>query len=334
MPLSDPINPYEWENFFTEEAILVEELLVSGDYLFVNHSKIRIAIENKILNWEKYIDWIQTQNDYVSLKSDLDDEQIKSLAYKYSENKDTFKHYSIWSEDLIAVESWDDQLVILGVAPTDKLLTIPNAVFVLCPPAVLDQIHKMNKAIEADEEKVELESSIKEITSTKSGLLLEFDPAITKPIDLSFANLRPNNNEPKVTADPAFSIWNLVETKHIQHSDKARKQFDAYMVLKINAEKTQIFKMDDDLVKENLDTTIFDFNMNSDNIFSKIYKSKVSESCNLADLGLTVLDFKYAHITPLILGAKVLGFFVGFKISELSNEDELTLQSISKELAA
>ncbi len=339
--LNENSSPLHWENIFTEEALLVEELVASGDFAFLNQSKIRIALENKILSWEKYTAWIQNTNEYLSLGSDLNELQIKKLQQKYEENKKTFSHYGIWSNDLIAVEMWDEQLIILGLMPTEKLLSIANAIFVLCPFEILNQIIKTGQT---DEMAIDSETNSEKSSITKTTNLLEFDPFITKPTELNFSSITADlqKTDPKFestaphpeTTQTAFSIWNLVDKNHLENTDSARKNFDAFVILKIIDDQTRVYKMDDDLAKEEINQGLFIYNLKTDNPFSKVFKSQTTQSVNLSELGLVILDFKYASITPMKLGNEILGFYVGFKISETSADDENTLEDISFKNAA
>ncbi len=329
--MSKSFDPIGWEDIFTEEALLVEELVASGDFAFLNQSKIRIALENKILSWEKYSTWIQKNNEYLAINTDLNDLQIKKLQQKYEENKKTFSHYGIWSNDLIAVEMWDEQLIILGLIPTEKLLSISNAIFVLCPAEILNQIVQLEQShheIITDPETNSEKSSL-----TKTSNILEFDPLITKPTELNFSSITADLQKNETT-QTAFSIWNLVDKNHLDNTDIARKHFDAFVVLKIIDDQTEIYKMDDDLAKEEINQGLFIYNLKMDNPFSKVLKNQTTQSVNLSELGLVILDFKYASITPLKLGNEILGFYVGFKISETSMDDENTLEDISFKNAA
>jgi hypothetical protein len=311
-----------WENYFTEESLLTEELIASGDFAFLNQSKIRIALDNKILSWKKYTSWLQQVENIAALRSDLEPIQIEKLRDKYIENKKTFSHYEIWSDDLVAIELWDEQLIVLGLAPTEKLSLIPNAIFVLCPTNILNQI----TVTEAKEESKSEDFSEKS-KSTKTNLL-EFDPLISKPTELNFSNLKVAAPQSETT-QTAFSIWNIIETNHLSNTDIARKNFDAFVVLKIMNEQTSVYKMDEDLIKEEINQGLLIYDLKTDNPFTKAFKTQTTQSVNLTDLGLTILDFKYATITPIKLGTEILGFFVGFKISETTTADENILEDIS-----
>ena len=306
---------------------MVEELLSSGDFKFLNQSKIRIALENKILSWEKYKNWIQTQFDFAAIRTELNELQVEKIKQIYTENKKTFIHYGFWSEDLIAVQMWDEQLIFIGLMPNQRALAIPNSIFILCPPSILNQIilTDENETLEEDIELMPDQDSESNIS------LLEIDPNISKPLDLNFSNL--HKKSPEMTAT-SFTKWSQIEDNHQNLSEIVRKKFDGYVVLKLNDGYTSLFKMDEDLIKENLSEGLFKYQISGDNPFAQVYKSQMTESFNLEQLGLVILDFKYACITPLKLGPQVLGFIIGFKISAMTAADEETLESILFQTAA
>jgi hypothetical protein len=357
--LNKKINPSDWEHHFTDEAIQVEELLAGGDITLLTQSKIRIAIENKILQWEKYKEWVQSEHEYPVIKSDLNPIYIEKLRSKHYENKKTFSHYNIWSEDLIAIEIWDGQIIILGLQLTDKFQEITNAIFILCPPSILNQIRIDISADDSINSKVNKNKM--EDTASKNELL-DIDASISAPVNLNFSSLRASSesvikNVPTENAalktntvmteniahthvtktvdrNSDFQIWDSISNKHSDNSIKARKQFEAFIVLKIINDKTHVFRMDEDLAKEDLNEGLFKYDLKNDNPFSKVYKRGASESFNLAQLGLNILDFKFACISPLQLGQKVFGFLVGFKIVAPNSVDESVLDTISLENAA
>jgi len=327
--LNQPANPSDWEHYFTEEALLVEEMLLSGDMALLNQSRIRIALENKILNWTSYTHWLKAQTNYAVIKSDLYENEIELLKNKYLENKKIFEHYEIWSADLIAIESWDNQIIVLGLLPTEKISIVPNCIFIFCPPMILNLITaSQNLEINEDDSLILKTDDL----STKSQDLLEIDQNISKPININFSNLQNKNTQTAFqidTTDTTFSIWNLVEKNHLENSDIVRKKFDAYVVLKIINNVTKVFKLDEELVNENLDDSIFKFDLSGQNPFAKSFLNARTESFSLIDIKLVLLDFKYACITPLKLGSQILGFFVGFKMTEISNQDSIVLESVS-----
>lgn len=327
--MSQYISHSEWEHFFTEEALTVEELLSAGDFLAFDQSKLRIALDNKILNWDKFKAWVSEHTLCASIKSDISPLQIKTLRNKYKENKKTYAHYEIWGNDLVPLETWNDSLIVLGLIPPDQLVSIPNAIFVLCPPYILDEI--IGSKNQAEDNDTELSDS------TNSDSLLQLEPSSSNLVNLDFSKLNMGSADKYINldmTDPSYSVWNSVNTNHTDNSTLARKHFDAYVVLKILNGKTQIFKMDDDLAKEDLDSKVFNHDLNGKNVFSRVFKNGKTETIEMSNLDLNILDFKYVCITPLKLGAQILGFLVGFKLQETTDQDLRALEMIALQNAA
>lgn len=137
-----------------------------------------------------------------------------------------------------------------------------------------------------------------------------------------------------VAVDPAEGVWEFIAERHQEYSFEAKKQFDAFVVLKINNNKTQVFKMDPDLTRQNVNHMIFEYNLEHDSPFKSIFKNKRSESHSLEKLSMFFADYQFACITPLLRGDKVLGFFVGFKKGALSQQDKNLLDELAEETAS
>ena len=90
--------------------------------------------------------------------------------------------------------------------------------------------------------------------------------------------------------------------------------------------------MDEDLAKEEINFNVFKYDLKKANPFQNVYKKHFTETFNVNQLGLTILDFKYACVSVIKLGPKVVGFLVGFKTTHLSQEDISTLESISEKV--
>lgn len=342
----------EWEIQFNEEALMVDDLLSSGDMSLLASSKIRIALENKILKWSKYTEWLGLEHFIPSIREDLNEIQITILKTKYKENLKTFAHYKIWSEDLIPLELWDNQLIILGLSPSEKILKIPNSIFVLCPLNVFNAVIEYKKDdIETIKEHLEVAEEKKEISDFE--LLTGLDLNATQPVNLKFdpASLLATPPPPtpegsaEITAtktgftpnaEPTAKngIWEVIEKNHQESSQLVRKSFDAYVVLKIVNNKTEIFNMDEDLKNENLEKALFEYDLTQDNPFKSVLTSGQTESFGLNQLHLSILDFKYACVTPLKVGPQTIGFLVGFKVTRLNAEDEKNLELVSNKNAA
>lgn len=151
----------------------------------------------------------------------------------------------------------------LGLYPNENLVAIPNVIFILCPAVHFNGIFRIGSNFKSDLEIIENSSSIS---------LLNIDPSLKAAPDLNFSKISvsqsdlENKSEQKISSpEPSFneeftgtaySIWSLVNSKHTKSSEIARKQFDAYVVLKIYSEQTHFFKMDEDLERRTQHGTI------------------------------------------------------------------------------
>jgi len=384
-----------WEDYFQDSILSVEEYLSknSSDKLLQNKSKLQIALDQKFLTWFEYKEWAKEHYGYPVLNV-VDSRKLLQLQKNYQNRHNLFTTPNIWSEDLIAIDQWDEQLIILGLEPNEKLYQIKNYIFILCSPELLkiisqDQNHisqeisheipaHLKTAVddnnnESSEFKIELiddsEISIDEqeisatdatLTSVDTEDLLSFDPIetpvvlenLTASIEktvLTNENALTNqlvDDESQETTEETKSIfgyekdsttnmndriWNNLAEHHDAYATKVRKQFDAYLVLKVTAEQTtEVYRMDEDLAKEDINFNVFKYDLKTTNPFQNVYKNHYTETFNISQLGLKILDFRYVCVSVLKLGTKVVGFLVGFKTTNLSQEDISTLESISE----
>ncbi|MEQ1722854.1 MAG: hypothetical protein ABL930_06730, partial [Pseudobdellovibrio sp.] len=98
--------------------------------------------------------------------------------------------------------------------------------------------------------------------------------------------------------------------------------------------KTKIFKMDPDLENKHVNEKLFEYSLTEANPFHSVYESGLSESFSVSQLGLDLLNFKFVCITAIKRGDKVVGFLVGLKDNNLSENDQLLLEDLAKESAA
>lgn len=92
--------------------------------------------------------------------------------------------------------------------------------------------------------------------------------------------------------------------------------------------------MDPELAADNVNEQLFNYSLREENPFKRVYESGQYESFSISQLGLNLKNFKYACITALKSGKKVVGFLVGFKDKNLSEIDQLLLEELAKETAA
>ncbi len=272
---------YSWEYFFNEEALKVEEVLSAGVNVDYEKSRLRIAFEKNILSWFAYKQWFLTHYHVPALRDDLGPSDIINLNSIYSKNHSLFNQYNFFNEDLIPLQIWDNKPIILGLNYNEKIKQIPDALFILCSPKVLNQITDENYSLAA------INTSLSEIDSN-----------------------------------------------HDKYTELARKNFDAFVVLKIKDNKTEIFKMDEDLRKENINVQAFQYSLKETNAFSAALRSEQSQLLDLTSAPIKILDYTSAAITPLKRGKNVVGFLVGLKTSSMNTEDTIALELISERAAS
>lgn len=131
------------------------------------------------------------------------------------------------------------------------------------------------------------------------------------------------------SADAVNSTWRKAENNYLEYSLQARKSFDGFATLKINNHFTELFKMDEDLSKENISSDLFRFSLQESNPFSEALKSGKSLSFELNSLNIKILDYTSALIVPLKKGTNTLGFLLGLKTTAINEIDLQTLEEIS-----
>lgn len=326
-----------WEDFFTQELVTLEEKITGFDTDSLNKSKLRSCLENKILDWKKYESWVQENAGCASLKTDIAENILKNFIANSQQAFDIYSNYDFWNEDLLPIFIWEDQLVVFGLQYNENLKKIKNHVFILAPPEILTYFAKIILDKTNDKNKIdeleELEKSYSMTASKIEGLELD----IKAPV-LDFKNI--NSGTPQTIQTSAnlenqdAKVWDFITERHEEYSFEAKKQFSAYLVLKIDDNSTAVFKMDADLEKINVNKNLFKYNLSEDNVFSRVYKTGVSESFNISQLGLNLANFKYVCITALKRSQQVVGFLVGFKDNSLSENDQTLLEDLAKESAA
>lgn len=298
-----------WEHFFPDAILSVEELLASGDPALLQKSKLKIALENNFLIWNDYKTW--ASNFYgVPVLEKLDKDLITKLRKQHLDLVESYTQYTALNSELIPLQTWDGHLLVAGLEyDLKKVTTLPQAIFFLCS-----------------------HENLASITDTPIRKILE---PLPPPIPSVLAQTPPP--VPKILTQPppvpatGQHVWQNLEKKHGDFSEIARKNFDAYVVLRVTPQqKTELYKMDEDLEKEDLDRTLFSYDLSVENPFTNVFKNHFTETFNINQLGLKILDFKYACISAIKLGPKVVGFVVGFKTTHLSQDDITTLESISE----
>ena len=331
------ISDVSWENEFKNALLSVEELLASGDISVAGKSKIRLALEYGFLSWDEYSAWCVANYNCTLLKK-LNKKQINQLKDMYHEQRPLLNHIQNLSDDLIAIESWDGHPLVLGLEYQEDIIKEQKSVFVLCHPDILSELVQSEESIYNNDEtysqissdSAEMPAGLFEINDNQAGLFIK-ELAKNNVIATSTELEEEKSEIASFTGTSHHNIWHNIDKQHQDFSIQARKQFDAYIVLKVNSQqKTELYKMDEDLEKEELHSKLFEYDLNQDNPFKNVYENQITETFNINQLGLSILDFKYACISALKLGPKVIGFLVGFKTTHLSQDDISTLESISE----
>ena len=314
----------KWEEFFLREALELEEKMsqLSADDL--NRSRIRITLENNILTWEKYQTWFMQNFNCSSLNTNLSQDQLLKLRAEAAKTSVAYRQFEFWSEDLVPLTTWDGHLIVAGLEFNQKLVEIPNLIFVLAEPFILSFIS--DKLSDSSENEIFLIEDTSE--SHISGIDINA-PAST--LNFSSESLMPTPISDKTSA--TNKIWDYLTERHDEYSFEAKKLFSAYVVLKIVANKTQVFKMDSELEKYLKKPEVFIYDITDENPFNRISKTGISELFNINQLDHPIMDFKYVCITALRRGNDTVGFLIGLQTKKLAETDQLLLEDLAKESA-
>lgn len=336
-----------WEEVFFQEALDLEEKMISLDLRTLTKSRLRLSFEKKILDWKKYQDWIVEVTNVKVLSESLSADQLSLIAEKAAETLSIYSHHSIWNEDLIPFSVWDDHLIVLGLAYNENLAALGNCIFILTSPKTLTFLNqklfpqKMEELQDEESHEGTNASESEDYEDQKENSLLSGIDFNQKKSEINFKNSDLFNHVAKQNISSSTqiktesdSLWDYLSERHDEYCFEAKKNFDAYVVLKIVNLKTFIYKMDAEIEKHISTSKIFEQSVVDENPFSKVFKSGLSESFNMNQLaGETLLDYKYICITALKRGPTVIGFLLGLKSKRMAVEDEILLQELAKESA-
>jgi hypothetical protein len=336
-----------WEEVFIQEAIDLEEKMTTLDAADLNKPRLRLALENEILSWKKYQLWISSELACASLKDDIDPAQLADMATKARETLATVSHHEFWNENLMPIDTWDGNLLVIGLEKSEQLIEVPNCIFLLAPLSVLSVFASKLFSEEGVGETSLVSTSLDEsdsVSSLPDGIdinaaapKLSFDTTALRKGFQKTTDEKPKEITASSATPPApvveTNLWDYISERHDEYSFEARKQFDAYMVLKIENKHTHVFKMDPDFQKREANLRLFDYDLETDNPFKKVLESGNSESFNINQLGFELFDFKYACITPLKRGPNTIGFLLGLKTGRLAENDQILLEDLAKESA-
>ncbi|MFZ3229181.1 MAG: hypothetical protein WA160_03165 [Pseudobdellovibrio sp.] len=321
-----------WDEVFIQEAIDLEEKMNSLDSKDLNQSRLRICLESKILDWNKYQNWMRLELNCSCLKQVINQKDLKKLINKSLATFESFSNFDMWNEDLIPIDVWDDNLIVLGLEYNEKLIEIPKCIFILATPEILSSFAErlFAKSEQESESNKISEESEAEIDSMLDGI----DINIAAPsLKFNSDELLLNYGKDVPATDSNAAIWDYITERHEEYCFEAKKQFNAYVVLKIEKNLTLPFKMDSELMKQSINPKAFEYNLSEDSPFKKVLTSGASESFNINQLDYAVLDYKYACITPLKRGKETIGFLLGLKSKHLDENDQVLLEDLAKESA-
>lgn len=319
-----------WEEFFIQEALELEEKMTSFDLQSLNDSRLRICLEKKILDWNKYQSWVCNQTGIKSISSNLSSFELNKLCEQAKMTYESYSHFGIWNKDLIPVAVWDKNLIVFGLAYEEKLVEIKNCIFILAEPNILTSIAQNTLINSEINESAESESSKPSISIFPEEELLSGINLETSAPSLNFKMTALVGNSSTKKED---ALWDYISERHDEYCFEAKKQFNAYAVLRVINQNTKVYKLDEELEKQINNKAIFEFNLKESNPFNKVFQTGTSEAFNISQLGISILDYKYVCITALKRGSQVVGFLLGLKSEKLAEMDQLLLEDLAKESA-
>lgn len=203
---------------------------------------------------------------------------------------------------------------------------------IMLEPLAENRSMEVNQVVESSEEEAAM-------LDEKSGLSLlsSITSGISTSVSKITSQLGVNQSIEKLSEnfmskpDP---IWEFISERHDEYYFEAKKNFSAYIVLKIKQNFTEVFRMDPDLEKQNLKRQLFTIDLSKDSPFKRVFKNGNTESFEISQMGWNLSNYKYVCITALKNENLVVGFLVGFKENNLSESDQDLLIDLAKESAA
>lgn len=329
-----------WEEYYIQESLDLEEKMAFLDISQLNKSRIRIAFENNILSWENYITWYSQNLPCSLLEISNDNQFFDQLVKNSSDTIKIFSDFDSWSEDLLPLQKWNDSLIVLGVQFNEKLLELENVIFVAAHPELMTRLHDEVMSRQTNSETSDLDQLEDLLNESVSKDLLDNINLEVEAPQINFSQLSIDPSEKtnaeeftNVTDIQNIEFWEYVTDRHDEYSFEAKKQFDAYVVLKIAAGRTKVFKSDEDFFSSGVKEDQLVFDIKEDNPFHKVFYSEKSEVFNVSQLEKNLGNYKYMCVSALKRGSDVLGFLVGLKKTNLSEKDQNLLDDLAKESA-
>ena len=329
-------NKITWDQVFHSELEALQQKMSSFDIESLSKSKLRLSIENKILDWKKYESWAIETYGCASLKETTPDSVLKGFSVGAQQAYDLYSMHSFWNQDLIPIGIWENQVIVLGLQYSTNLQKIPNHIFILAHPKSLNFFANLliaNKPAMTD---------LNDLSQMfgEPGESIEGFEQPSQPLDFDFKNLssetvtnfaaRPRKNSIHNKNNESL-IWDLISERHEEYVFESRKQFSAFLTLRLKLDLTNIFKMDPDLESRNLNEKLFEYNIKQNNAFKQVHSSGTSQILNASQLGLDLIGYEYVCITGIKRSQNVVGFFVGFKNEKPTEKDIQLLEDLAKE---
>lgn len=329
-------NKASWEEFFTKELEALQEKMPTFEVDSLSKSKLRLSLESKILDWKKYEEWAVETYGCSSIKDTLPETTLKTYSVSAQQAYTLYSSYNFWNQDLVPVFIWDNQLIVFGLQYSPALVKIPNHIFVLAPPRILSYFANLLMANKPSMSSFDDLNDIFGESPVMDGLSDDVQPISIDFKDLSSDNVTnyvPKPRKAYGSKQSETEIWDLVGERYEEYCFESRKQFDAFLILRLNFDLTNMFKMDPDLEKKNINEKLFEYSIVRDEAFKSVVEHGKSVLVKSADLGLELLNYKNICITPIRRSKAIVGFFMGFKNNQISQEDAALLEELSKETA-
>ena len=329
-------NKSSWEEFFTKELDALQEKLPTFDVESLSKSKLRLSLENKILEWKKYEAWATETYGCSSIKDTIPETTLKGYSISAQQAHALYSNYNFWNQDLLPMFIWENQLIVFGLQYSTNLLKIPNHIFVLASPRILTyfaNILLLNKTYSSDL------NDINDLFGEPAAASMDGLTSDIQPLSIDFKNLSSDtvtNYTPRhrgKAKNNETEIWDLVGERYEEYIFESRKQFNAFLILRLSYDLTQMFKMDPDLEKKNINEKLFEYSISKDEAFKDIMISNRSKIVLSKEIGLDLLNYQNICITPIKRSNNIVGFFMGFKYQQITPQDVKLLEDLSKETA-
>lgn len=325
-----------WEDAFAKELETLNQKMSTFDIESLSKSRLRLSLENRILDWKKYEGWVHENFGCASVKEGISEATLRSYSIGAQQAHDLYSTHSFWNQDLVPVALWEKQLIVFGLQYSSHLQKIPNHIFILAPPRVLNffaNLLDLNKAAGDPLDQFNEffgDTSQEQMDGLGSNTQISVDFKDLNSAD-TIAQLTPRPR--KALRQTETEIWDLIRDRREEYFFESRKQFDAFLVMRINFDNTQIFMLDPDLQKLNINEKLFEYSLNTNNAFKQVFESGESVSLESTKLGLDLLKYKFISIAALKRSNTVVGFLVGFKNAMPTGQDITLLEDLSSETA-